>query len=59
MRERLGFTMRDVETASEKLARKRGSDDYLVPISRLSDVETKGVTPSIYRILLLGDNLPE
>ena len=51
--------MRDVETASEKLARKRGSDDYLVPISRLSDVETKGVTPSIYRILLLGDNLPE
>src|SRR5437763_3462054 len=54
MRERLGFTMRDVETASEKLARKRGSDDYLVPISRLSDVETKGVTPSIYRIYSLA-----
>jgi len=46
--------MRDVETASEKLARKRGSDDYLVPISRLSDVETKGVTPSIYRIYSLA-----
>ena len=46
--------MRDVETASEKLARKRGSDDYLVPISRLSDVETKGATPSIYRIYSLA-----
>ncbi len=54
MRERLGLTMRDVETASEKLMRKRGSVDYFVPISRLSDVETKGVTPSIYRIYSLA-----
>ena len=54
MREKLGLTMRDVENASEKLARKRGSVDYFVPISRLSDVETKGVTPSIYRIYALA-----
>lgn len=54
MREKLGLTMRDVETASEKLARKRGSVDYLVPISRLFDVEIKGVTPSIYRIYSLA-----
>ena len=54
MREKLGLTMRDVETASEKLARRRGSVDYLLPISRLFDVEIKGVTPSIYRIYSLA-----
>lgn len=54
MRERLGLTMRDVEAASEKLAKLRGNEEYLVPISRLSDVETKGVTPSIYRLYSLA-----
>jgi transcriptional regulator with XRE-family HTH domain len=54
MREKLGLTMRDVETASEKLARKYGNDEYLIPISRLSDFETKGVIPSIYRIYSLA-----
>lgn len=54
MREKLGLTMRDVETASEKIARKRANEEYLVPISRLSDVETKGVTPSIYRLYSLA-----
>jgi hypothetical protein len=54
MREKLGLTMRDVETASEKLARKRGDIGYFVPISRLFDVETKGVIPSIYRIYSLA-----
>src|SRR6202166_2440427 len=54
MREKLGLTMRDVETASEKLARKRGNVGYFVPISRLSDVETKGVIPSIHRLYSLA-----
>ncbi len=54
MREKLGLTMRDVETASERIARKRGNEEYFVPISRLSDVETKGVTPSIYRLYSLA-----
>jgi transcriptional regulator with XRE-family HTH domain len=54
MRESLGLTMRDVESASEKLARKRSNEEYLVPISRLSDVETKGVTPSMYRLYSLA-----
>src|SRR5436305_7805137 len=54
MREKLGLTMRDVETASEKLARKRGNVGYFVPISRLSDVETKAITPSIYRLYALA-----
>src|SRR5438477_6190782 len=54
IRQRLGLTMRDVETASEKIARRRGNEEYFVPISRLSDVETKGITPSIYRLYSLG-----
>ena len=50
LREKLGLTMRDIETASERIARARNNEEYLVPISRLSDFETKGVIPSIYRL---------
>ncbi len=50
IRDNLGLTMRDVETASERIARKRNNEEHLVPISRLSDFETKGVIPSIYRL---------
>ncbi len=53
-REKLGLTMRDVENASERLARKRANEEYFVPISRLSDFETKGVIPSIYRLYSLA-----
>ncbi len=54
LREKLGLTMRDIETASERIARKRENEEYLVPISRLSDFETKGVIPSIYRLYSLA-----
>ncbi|HZP17660.1 MAG TPA: hypothetical protein VFB00_06835 [Terriglobales bacterium] len=50
LREKLGLTMRDIETASERIARKRNNEEYLIPISRLSDFETKGVITSIYRL---------
>jgi transcriptional regulator with XRE-family HTH domain len=54
LREKLGLTMRDTESASERIARKRQNEEYLVPISRLSDFETKGVIPSIYRLYSLA-----
>ncbi|MGA9528782.1 MAG: helix-turn-helix transcriptional regulator [Terriglobales bacterium] len=54
IRERLGLTMRDVENASTGIANRRGSDEYLVPPSRLSDIETKGVIPSVFRFYSLG-----
>jgi len=54
VREKLGLTMRDVETASERLAHKHTNEEYFVPISRLSDFETKGVIPSIYRLYSLA-----
>ncbi len=54
LREKLGLTLREIETASERIAHKRENEEYLVPISRLSDFETKGVIPSIYRLYSLA-----
>jgi transcriptional regulator with XRE-family HTH domain len=54
VREQLGLTMRHVETASTRIADKHGNDEFAVPPSRLSDIETKGVIPSIYRLYSLA-----
>jgi transcriptional regulator with XRE-family HTH domain len=54
LREQLGLTVRDVETASGRLAAKRGNTAHAIPLSRLSDIENKGVVPSIYRIYSLA-----
>jgi transcriptional regulator with XRE-family HTH domain len=54
LREQLGLTVRDVETASNKLASRHGNPEYAVSISRLSDIETKEIIPSIYKIYSLA-----
>jgi transcriptional regulator with XRE-family HTH domain len=54
IRDRLGLTMRAVERASMLIAERHSSEEYLVPPSRLSDIETKGVVPSIYRFYSLA-----
>src|SRR5918912_1272208 len=54
LREQLGLTMRDVEGASAQIALRHGNDEFSIPPSRLSDVETKGVVPSIYRLYSLA-----
>jgi len=54
LREQLGLTMRDVETASARIAQRHGNDEFAIPPSRLSDVETKGVVPSIFRLYSLA-----
>lgn len=54
LRELLGFNMRDVEAASLKIAAQHGNDDFGIPLSRLSDIETKGITPSIFRLYTLS-----
>ncbi|HMK21425.1 MAG TPA: hypothetical protein VK466_03775 [Terriglobales bacterium] len=46
--------MRDVENASIAIAARHKSDEYAIPPSRLSDIETKGVVPSIYRLYSLA-----
>jgi transcriptional regulator with XRE-family HTH domain len=54
LRESLGFTIRDVEAASTRIAERHNSSDYSISLSRLSDIETKEVVPSIYRIYSLS-----
>jgi transcriptional regulator with XRE-family HTH domain len=54
LREQLGLTMRDVETASGRIAQKHGNDEFLIAPSRLSDLETKGMVPNIFRIYSLA-----
>jgi hypothetical protein len=46
--------MRDVETASMRIAERHGNDEFAVSPSRLSDIETKGVVPSIFRLYTLA-----
>lgn len=54
VRDRLGLTMRDVENASILISQKHGSEEYWIPPSRLSDIETKGVVPSVFRFYSLA-----
>ena len=54
IRERLGLTIRDVEAASMRLAAKYGSPSYAISLSRLSDIEAKGVVPNIYKLYSLA-----
>jgi transcriptional regulator with XRE-family HTH domain len=53
VRERLNLRFREVEEASAKIAQRRGSDEFIVALSRLADIENKGTIPSIYRLYSL------
>jgi transcriptional regulator with XRE-family HTH domain len=50
LREVLGYRMRDVELASARIAQRFENDEFAIPPSRLSDIETKGVIPNIFRL---------
>jgi len=50
LRETLGYRMRDVELASNQIARRFDNEEFAIPPSRLSDIETKGIIPSIFRL---------
>jgi len=52
-RERLNLKYRDVEQASQLIAERRGNPEFVVLISRLSDIENQGTVPSIYRLYSL------
>ena len=54
LREKLGLTMRDVETSSARIAEKYRNEEFSIPPSRLSDVETKAILPSIFRLYALS-----
>lgn len=54
LREKLGLTMRDIETSSARMAEKYRNEEFSIPPSRLSDIETKGVLPNIFRLYTLS-----
>jgi transcriptional regulator with XRE-family HTH domain len=54
LREGLGLTLRDVENASGRIAARHANEDFAISLSRLSDMETKGLLPSIYRLYSLS-----
>ena len=53
-RERLGLTYRDVERTSYELAARRGRPDFILHISRLADIENRGVVPSLHKSYTLA-----
>jgi transcriptional regulator with XRE-family HTH domain len=53
-REKLGLTYRDVERASYELASVRGRPDFILHISRLSDIENRGVVPGLHKLYTLA-----
>lgn len=53
IRERLKLTYRDVEQAGQEVARRRGSPEFLIPLSRLADIENAGKVPSVFRLYTL------
>jgi len=46
--------MRDVENSSARIAQKYSNEEFAIAPSRLSDIETKGILPSIYRLYSLS-----
>lgn len=52
-RERLNLKFRDVEQASQEIAERYGNPEFGILISRLSDIETQGTLPSLYRLYSL------
>ncbi len=53
-RERLGLTYRDVERASYELASRRGRPEFILHISRLADIENRGVVPGLHKLYTLA-----
>jgi transcriptional regulator with XRE-family HTH domain len=54
LRLRRGLTMQQVHELSKEVAAVRRSPDFLVLPGRLSDIESKGTVPSIYKLYTLS-----
>jgi len=50
LRNRKGLSMRDVDELSQQVAKQRGNRAFLIPPSRLSEIESRGVIPNIHRL---------
>jgi hypothetical protein len=54
IRIKLGLTLRDVENASYKIAAKHNNPEFGLPLSRLSEIETRGTAASVFRMYTLS-----
>ena len=52
-REELGLRYREVEEASSVIAQRNHNPEFIVSLSRLSDIENKGTLPTLYRLYTL------
>src|SRR5512145_1066198 len=52
-RERLGLRYRDVEEFSQQIADRRKNNEFVIAISRLADIENRGVVPSVFKLYSL------
>ncbi len=52
-RERLNLRYRDVEEASIQIAERHQNDEFVIALSRLSDIENKAKVPTIFRLYSL------
>ena len=53
VREKLGLRFREVEKASNLIAQRHKSADFAIGLSRLADMENKGVVPNLHRLYSL------
>src|SRR5579885_1359738 len=54
LRNMLGFSMREVEGATRRIAAAKGHQDFMISISRLYDIEHGEIVPSIFRMYSLA-----
>ena len=54
LRNRLGITIRQVETYSRRIAQMKGNKSFVISDTWLTHVENKGFTPSIYKLFSLS-----
>ena len=54
LRNRLDMTMRQVEEYSRRIAEIEGKDEFFISNARLTQIENKKSTPSIYKLWTLS-----
>ncbi len=52
-RERLSLRVRDVEQASLRIAERYQNDEFAVLINRISEIENRGLVPTLYKLYSL------
>jgi transcriptional regulator with XRE-family HTH domain len=53
VRERLNLRVRDVEHASLRIAEKYRNDEFAVLINRISEIENRGLVPTVFKLYSL------